>query len=153
MPWRYDRIPRQKMPTLPIERRIGIAEVELGYSDEAAEEEGKRCLKCQINTIFDGDKCVLCGGCVDVCPEYCLKIVKLSEVQGDENLVKLIKKRYGFSVRDIEINSDLLKEGAAIIKDEDICIRCGLCARRCPTGAITMESLTFVEEETSDAQT
>jgi NADPH-dependent glutamate synthase beta subunit-like oxidoreductase len=125
MPKGYDAIKRQKMPALPLDRRIGIAEVELGFSDEIAKEEGKRCLKCYINTIFDDTKCILCGGCVDVCPEYCLKMVVLDKIEGDENLVKLVGKKTGAAT--------------AMIKDEDRCIRCGLCVKRCPTGAISME--------------
>ncbi|MBI3008114.1 MAG: FAD-dependent oxidoreductase [Candidatus Omnitrophica bacterium] len=121
----YDAIERQKVPVLPLDRRIGIAEVELGFPDNAAKEEGKRCLKCFINTIFDSSKCILCGGCVDVCPEYCLKMVRINNIEGDENLVKLIGKKGGVQT--------------AMLKDETKCIRCGLCARRCPTGTITME--------------
>ena len=121
----YDAIERQEVPVLPLDRRIGIAEVELGFSDNVAKEEGKRCLKCFINTIFDSSKCILCGGCVDVCPEYCLKMVSVSKIEGGENLVKLIGKK-----GDVQ---------TAMLKDETKCIRCGLCARRCPTGTITME--------------
>ena len=125
MPKGYDATERQEVPVLPLDRRIGIAEVELGFPDDVAKVEGKRCLKCSINTIFDGSKCILCGGCVDVCPEYCLKMVSVVQIEGDENLVKLIGKKAGVKT--------------AMLKDETKCIRCGLCARRCPTGTITME--------------
>lgn len=121
----YDAINRQEMPVLPLDRRIGIAEVELGFPDDVAKEEGKRCLRCYINTIFDDTKCILCGGCVDVCPEYCLKMVSINNIEGGENLVKLTGKKDGVQT--------------AMLKDETKCIRCGLCARRCPTGTITME--------------
>jgi formate dehydrogenase (NADP+) beta subunit len=127
---------RQTMPVLPANRRIGIAEVELGFSDEQGRKEGMRCLNCQVNTIFDGSKCILCAGCVDVCPESCLRLVDLVQVSGDARYDALIHQRYG-------VPADELKKGraGAIIKNEDKCIRCGLCADRCPTGAITMESL------------
>ena len=121
----YDAINRQNMPVLPLDRRIGIAEVEMGFPDDVAKEEGKRCLRCYINTIFDDTKCILCGGCVDVCPEYCLKMVSINNIEGGENLVKLIGKK-----GDVQ---------TAMLKDETKCIRCGLCAKRCPTGTITME--------------
>ena len=115
--------PAPAMPVLPTNRRIGIAEVELGFDEAQGRAEGQRCLKCQVNTIFDGSKCILCGGCVDVCPEYCLRLVDLSQVRGDERYETLIEKRYGCTTRDLPAG-----QASAIIKDEDKCIRCGLCA-------------------------
>lgn len=142
MPRGYLSIPRQKMPALAANRRIGIAEVELGFDEEQGRAEGLRCLKCQVNTIFDGSKCILCAGCVDVCPENCLRLVDLVQVSGDERYDALIRNRYGVSAA--ELNGG---QAGAIIKNEDKCIRCGLCAQRCPTGAITMEALEQQERE------
>lgn len=134
----YEDIPLKPVPIIAPEIRIhNFNGIEIGYPEDMAVEQGKRCLRCHINTIFDGDKCILCGGCVDVCPEYCLKMIKVEDIAGDESLERLLKERYG----------DSLSEGTAMIKDEDRCIRCGLCARRCPTGAITMEAFEFEEVE------
>lgn len=133
---------RQKVPTLPLERRIGIAEVETGYDEAEARAQAERCLNCGINTVFDANKCILCNGCVDVCPWNCLKIVCVADLAGDANFEAVIEQRYGVSpsaLMDMGINA------SAMIKDEDRCTRCGLCARRCPTGAITMEALSFEE--------
>ncbi len=142
MPDRYLAIPRQKMPLLPKNRRIGIAEVELGFDESQGRQEGLRCLRCQVNTIFDGSKCILCGGCIDICPEYCLKLVDLVQIRGDARYEQLIEKRYGRSPWDLPAG-----QASAIIKNEDKCIRCGLCAQRCPTQAITMEALEQEERE------
>jgi NADPH-dependent glutamate synthase beta subunit-like oxidoreductase len=139
---RYLTTPRQKMPMLPSNRRIGIAEVELGFDEEQGRAEGLRCLNCQVNTIFDGSKCILCAGCVDVCPEHCLRLVDLAQVSGDRRYDALIEKRYGVSAADLKAG-----QAGAIIKNEEKCIRCGLCADRCPTGAITMEALDRQERE------
>lgn len=134
----YEGISLKPVPTIAPETRIKNSDgIEIGYSEDMAVEQGKRCLRCNINTIFDGDKCILCGGCVDVCPEYCFKMVKVEDITGDETLERLLKARYG----------DSLTEGTAMINDWDRCIRCGLCARRCPTGAITMEAFEFKEVE------
>ena len=135
MPQGYLQIPRQAMPTLSRERRIAIAEVELGYGEAQARSEALRCLKCQVNTIFDGSKCILCGGCIDICPNHCFKLVDVARIEGDATYDALIEARYG--VKPGELTPGL---SAAIIKDETACIRCGLCARRCPAGAITMEA-------------
>lgn len=142
MPSGFLSIPRQKMPSLPSNRRIGIAEVELGFDEEQGRAEGKRCLNCQVNTIFDGSKCILCAGCVDVCPEHCLRLVDLVQVSGDERYDALIRARYGVSADDLALGT-----AGAIIKNEEKCIRCGLCADRCPTGSITMETLERQEQE------
>jgi len=133
MPRGFLSTPRQTMPVLPANRRIGIAEVELGFDEAQGRAEGLRCLKCQVNTIFDGSKCILCNGCVDICPEHCLRLVGLAQIQGDERFDLLVAKSPAAV--------------SAIIKDEEKCIRCALCAQRCPTAAITMESLEQQERE------
>jgi formate dehydrogenase beta subunit len=127
----FERLPRKEPPTIGIERRVGIAEIENAYPQPEALAQANRCLKCHISPVFDGDLCVLCGGCVDVCPEYCFRIVDVADLKGDETLAAVITARYG--------SPPTSGMAAAIIKDETACIRCGLCAARCPTHAITME--------------
>ncbi len=127
----YERLRRELPPMLPVSRRIGVAEVETVYAETAALTQAARCLQCHVAPVFDGDACILCGGCVDVCPESCLRIVDVVDLRGDDMLRAALRARYGQTpVRGV---------GAAIIKDETRCIRCGLCALRCPTGAIAME--------------
>ena len=106
------------------------------YPEPAAAVQGLRCLKCHVSPIFDGDKCILCGGCADVCPENCLRLVDVLAMRGDEKLQAALLARYG--------RLPEAGEQAGIIKDETRCIRCGLCAVRCPTGAITMERAEWV---------
>jgi len=131
MPAGYETMTRQAPPVLPLDRRIGIAEVELAYPDSNARQQATRCLKCHISPVFDGDLCILCGGCADICPENCLRLVDVTALQGDESLQAIVLARYG--------HLPVRGEQGAIIKDETRCIRCGLCAVRCPTGAVKME--------------
>jgi formate dehydrogenase beta subunit len=132
----YEKLVRQSPPTLPLNRRIGIAEVEKVFPEPAARLQADRCLKCHVGPVFDGDECILCGGCADVCPEYCLWLVDAANLRGDERLQAAFLARYG--------RVPAPGEQGAIIKDETRCIRCGLCAVRCPTGAITMERVELV---------
>ena len=132
----YEKLPRLSPPALAVDRRIGIAEVEKVYPEPDAVVQGQRCLKCHISPIFDGDKCILCGGCADVCPEDCLRLVDVLALRGNEQLQSALMARYG--------RLPGQGEQAGIIKDETRCIRCGLCAVRCPTGAITMERAEWV---------
>jgi ferredoxin len=136
MPPDYEKMTRRPPPTLPLDRRIGIAEVEEPYPEPGASIQALRCLKCHVSPIFDGDKCILCGGCADVCPENCLRLVDVLALRGDEKLNAALLARYG--------HLPIAGEHGGIIKDETRCIRCGLCAVRCPTGAITMEKVEWV---------
>lgn len=128
----YEKLQRAAIPVISPEQRRGSQKtvVELGYDERQATCEGCRCLDCGVNTIFDSDKCILCGGCADVCPELCLELVSLDRIDGDETLLQAIRERLG---------DEDLAEHSAIVKDETKCIRCALCAERCPVGAITME--------------
>jgi NADPH-dependent glutamate synthase beta subunit-like oxidoreductase len=129
----YDRVPRQAVPALPVARRTGFREVEEGYSEEQARLEASRCLRCNVETIFDSERCILCSGCVEICPEACLALVPGSNLRTQPDIIALSEAL------------DAGEDAGAIIKDEARCIRCGLCAERCPTGAITMESLEIDE--------
>lgn len=131
----FELADRVTPPTIDVGRRTGIAEVETGYDDAEARRQGARCLVCHVQTIYDPEKCVLCSRCVDVCPEYCLAIVPFEELELDEAERSILAER---------ANGNGLPL-SAMVKDDDRCIRCGLCAVRCPTDAMTMERFTITE--------
>jgi NADPH-dependent glutamate synthase beta subunit-like oxidoreductase/ferredoxin len=137
----FEGIPRQHPPKRPIARRIGIAEVEECFGEREARLEGSRCLRCWTNTIFAqdaalGTECILCGGCQDICPEDCIEILPAA-------LVRSLPA----SARELApILVEGRKEGSIFIKNEEVCIRCGLCAARCPAGTITMQSFHTKED-------
>ncbi len=132
----YETLPRRTPPMVPVDRRIGIAEVERAYPEPGALLQATRCLKCHVGPVFDGDLCVLCGGCADICPESCLRLVDSARLRGDDRLQAAFVARYG--------KVPAPGQQGAILKDETRCIRCGLCAVRCPTGAVTMERVETV---------
>jgi NADPH-dependent glutamate synthase beta subunit-like oxidoreductase len=134
----YDRCERETPPTIALDRRTGISEVETGYTEEEAKRQAERCLYCHIQTIYDAEKCVLCNRCVDICPEYCLKLVPLEELDLEPEVKERIIANEGIS-----LNEPL----SAMLKDDEKCIRCGLCAIRCPTDAMTMEVFYYEEQE------
>ncbi|MBS1830429.1 MAG: FAD-dependent oxidoreductase [Acidobacteria bacterium] len=129
----YESIRRQAVPVAEPEERLHHPEalVEIGYTAELAMREASRCLDCGVTPVFDGGRCVLCGGCVDVCPTQCLKLVPLAQV--------LPAADVDAAVRELLSEGVDLYENSAILKDEQRCIRCALCAVRCPADAITME--------------
>ncbi len=133
----FEKVVRQAIPATDSDsrKRSRAIAVERGYAEAGAVCEAGRCYDCGVNTIFEGNKCILCGGCADVCPELCLQLVNLESLAGGAELASL--------------RAALEKAGkrprSAIIKDETRCIRCGCCAERCPVGAITMERFSFKE--------
>ena len=144
----YDEYSRLAVPVIPLERRTGVAEVETGFTEEQARREASRCLQCWINTIFEGheangSECILCGGCVDVCPENCLQLVPLRQFAfSDETRQQLAATSDSRAAELLHLSPEELStaEGSVMVKDETICIRCGLCAERCPVNTITMEA-------------
>jgi ferredoxin len=141
----YERIPRRRVPVLPIERRQAREEVELPLSEAEARAEGRRCLHCWVNTIFDssavrGSECIQCGGCADVCPEQCIELTAVVRVaHATSDALALLPN--GAPAELV-----VTPTGAVLLKDETACIRCGLCARRCPTACITMQAFYRADE-------
>lgn len=156
----YDEYSRLAVPVIPIERRTGIAEVETGFTEEQARAEASRCLQCWINTIFEGHEengteCILCGGCVDVCPENCLRLVPLSEFNFSEETKAALGQQVPLdtiALQHLDARELGATEGSVMVKDETICIRCGLCAERCPAHTITMEAFEVFDNETELVQ-
>jgi formate dehydrogenase beta subunit len=134
MPPAYEKLHRTHPDSIEADRRTGITEVELVYEEEEAVRQAERCLVCHTETVYDARLCVLCGRCVDVCPEECLKLVPLEQVEV-EPLDQVLEN----------VGLDGTGPLSAMLKDHERCIRCGLCARRCPTEAFTMEQLDFDE--------
>jgi formate dehydrogenase beta subunit len=137
-PEEYEKCEREAPPTISLDRRTGISEVETGYTETEAKRQAERCLYCHIQTIYDAEKCVLCNRCVDICPEYCLKLVPLEELDLAPEVKEQIIENEGVS---------LTGPLSAMLKDDEKCIRCGLCAIRCPTDAMTMEVFYYEEQE------
>jgi thioredoxin reductase/ferredoxin len=144
----YMSLDREAVPMLPLDRRTGMTEVEIGYDEESAKREASRCLQCWINTVMegcesDGTECVLCGGCVDVCPEDCFTLAPLESLELPEPVLAHIaanEELYQYELNGVKPEELGKISGSVMIKDESRCIRCGLCALRCPVGTITMEA-------------
>jgi NADPH-dependent glutamate synthase beta subunit-like oxidoreductase len=129
----------------PAERIHNVEMVEKNYTDQEAHEQANRCLQCHVSPVFDGNLCIKCNGCVDVCPCNCLKQVPISMLNldlGEGNLRTAVDNYYGVDSITMP-NEQLDLMGTAMLKDEDLCIRCGLCAEKCPTQAVTMDMMDY----------
>jgi NADPH-dependent glutamate synthase beta subunit-like oxidoreductase/ferredoxin len=140
MPEYYDILPRQHVPMAPLAARMPSTDPELnfttpverGYGATEAVTESTRCLMCNFNIWFDGFRCVLCGACADVCPEGVIHMIDVNQMKSEGALPELVDA-YGW------------EQGAAMVLDEERCIRCALCVKRCPYDAITMERFELQE--------
>ena len=126
-------------------RKNNLNVVENSYTDEDVHQQANRCLQCHTSPVFDGSLCIKCNGCVDVCPTNCLKQVPLSmlNLESDGGKVgKAVDNFYGIDSAS-KSKEELASIGSAMMKDEDLCIRCALCAEKCPTQAVTMDVMTY----------
>lgn len=143
--WSYDNDIsldlRFKVPHAPKEetlRNVNM-EVELGYTRELAFKEAQRCLNCDIETVFAEKLCIECDACVDICPTDCITFTP----NAPEDELRATTKAPAQNLTQALYVSDDLKSGQIMVKDEDVCLHCGLCAERCPTGAWDMKKFTI----------
>ncbi len=122
-------------------------EVELGFDDKLAAREVERCLNCDVQTVFTEKLCIECDACMDICPVDCINFIK----NDDEPALRMQLRVPALNISQDLYISDDLKTGRIMAKDEDMCLHCGLCAERCPTGAWDMQKYVFVEAQASKA--
>ena len=143
--WSYDNDitndHRFRVPLLEKAKALGNVklEVELGFDRDLALREAERCLNCDVQTVFAEPLCIECDACVDICPTDCITFTE----NADEPDLRLRLKAPALNLTQDLYVSDTLKTGRVMVKDEDVCLHCGLCAERCPTGAWDMQRFTL----------
>jgi NADPH-dependent glutamate synthase beta subunit-like oxidoreductase len=145
----YSSQARRMMPRVDLEKRFKELEieVELGFTAEQAHQEVERCLNCDVQTVFTDALCIECDACIDVCPVDCLTITHNGEEQD-------LRKRLNVATLDADqpmfVSGALKQTGRVMVKDENVCVHCGLCAERCPTAAWDMQKSTLQVPYASD---
>jgi NADPH-dependent glutamate synthase beta subunit-like oxidoreductase len=145
----WNRVPRANPPVLESElRAVSLEIIEERYPEADARRQASRCLRCNVNTVFDTSICVACNGCVDVCPENLIRLVGLSQLVSDDHWLRAAAADFGVTEDELKAApaEELDAFGGVMLKDETTCIRCSLCASRCPTHAITMKRFDFYTE-------
>jgi formate dehydrogenase beta subunit len=139
--WSYDNdIALDKRYRVPLRDKVVAlrdikAEVELGFDLELGLKETQRCLNCDVQTVFESKLCIECDACVDICPMDCITFT----ANGEEADLRTRLQAPSQNVTQDLYVADGLKTGRVMVKDEDVCLHCGLCAERCPTGAWDMQ--------------
>jgi len=139
--WSYDNDTsndlRYKVPWAKAEAALASirVEVELGFDAATAFKEAARCLNCDVQTVFNEPACIECDACVDICPMDCINFVDNTDEEGLRSRLKAPALNLA---QDLYVSGGL-KTGRVMVKDEDVCLHCGLCAERCPTGAWDMQ--------------
>ncbi len=145
----YSSMVRRTMPRVDLEKRFKELEieVELGFTVEQTLQEVERCLNCDIQTVFTDALCIECDACIDVCPVDCLTITYNGE---EEDLRKRLKVATLDADQPMFVSGSLKQTGRVMVKDENVCVHCGLCAERCPTAAWDMQKSTLRVPYASD---
>lgn len=150
--WAYDSMvvddPRYASAHLPIEQALANRKVEseLGFDLETAFQEAERCLNCDVQTVFTEEKCIECDGCTDICPTNC---ITFTHNDAEPALRQQLNAPSMDLTQDLYV-SDILATGRVMIKDEDVCLHCGLCAERCPTSAWDMQKYLYTVTQAGD---
>jgi len=134
----YAPIERRLVPHVSLKERFKKLniEVELGFTAEAAAAEVQRCLNCDVQTVFSAKLCIECDACIDICPVDCLTITRNGE---ERELRARLKAPAHNQTQPLFVSGPLAQTGRVMVKDEDVCVHCGLCAERCPTAAWDMQ--------------
>ena len=122
-------------------------EVELGFDDQLAFKESERCLNCDVQTVFSAPLCIECDACMDICPVDCINFTGNADEARLRGRLRVPARN---KTQDLYVSSPL-NTGRIMAKDEDVCLHCGLCAERCPTGAWDMQKFMYVEAQASQA--
>jgi ferredoxin len=132
---------RYRVPLAPLEKALADRklEVELGFDTDVGFKEAQRCLNCDVQTVFDEPRCIECDACVDICPTDCITFTANGK---EQELRSRLSAPAGNLAQDIYI-SRALGTGRVMVKDEDVCLHCGLCAERCPTAAWDMQQFLY----------
>ena len=152
--WSYDNDTsldlRYKVPWAKAEMALASirVEVELGFDAATAFKEAQRCLNCDVQTVFNQATCIECDACVDICPTDCITFT----ANGEEPQLRTRLKAPALNLAQALYVSGELKTGRVMVKDEDVCLHCGLCAERCPTGAWDMQKYLFKTAMAESAQ-
>ena len=150
--WAYDSAviddDRQASAHLPVEQALSSRKIEseIGFSAEVAFTEAERCLNCDVQTVFVEEKCIECDACTDICPTNCITFTKND---GSPLRDRLTAPSLNLET-DLYVSEDLAT-GRAMIKDEDVCLHCGLCAERCPTSAWDMQKFLYTVTKAGDS--
>jgi NADPH-dependent glutamate synthase beta subunit-like oxidoreductase len=134
----YNSLERRLMPHVSLKERFKKLdiEVELGFTAEQVAAEAQRCLNCDVQTVFDAKLCIECDACIDICPVDCLTITANAE---EAVLRTHLKAPALNTTQALYVSRALPQTGRVMVKDEDVCVHCGLCAERCPTAAWDMQ--------------
>ncbi|HKR35614.1 MAG TPA: FAD-dependent oxidoreductase [Steroidobacteraceae bacterium] len=138
----YNPVERRLMPHVDLKERFKKVniEVELGFTAEQAAAEVQRCLNCDVQTVFTAKDCIECDACIDICPVDCLTITANGS---EEELRPRLKAPARNVTQPLYVSVPLKQTGRVMVKDEDVCVHCGLCAERCPTAAWDMQKSTI----------
>ena len=146
--WSYDSgietdtryvVPQAELDKTLSDRRL---EVELGFDATTAFNEAQRCLNCDVQTVFSEKLCIECDACIDICPTDCLTFAVNDEEDPEDALRQVLKMPANNNEQSLYVSDDL-RTGRAMIKDENVCLHCGLCAERCPTAAWDMQKFYY----------
>ena len=143
--WIYDsRVSIDRRHAVPTVDRVKslhdrLLEVELGFSKRTGHEEASRCLNCDVQTVFEFSTCIECDSCVDVCPESCITFIENGDEDDLRNRLLAPADNRGQAL----YVSPILPTGRVMVKDENVCLHCGLCAERCPTSSWEMMKFTY----------